>query len=322
MCILRRRGAGMDRAGDTEELSRGAYVGQAGFEPSATLTERKPPPSEAITPLARFLLNPQLHEHPPGRLTTWRWVGWLCLLLLVCAAVGTILHHPLAHAFGWKTPPGAFLKYVSTHPSPAAALALLFAPILEEIAFRAFLSTDPKSIFVGLAFFVVYACGLVRVNFVHMTGQFEIAHYYSGLWELAPAGVASLLLYRYAGQPILRFFRRHGAWVFWISCVVFGAGHAADFVNGEIVWWALVLALPQFLAGIALAYVRIMFGLRWSMLTHWTLDWLLVSLAWSDVAVARDHAAKVVLGLVTLILVLFVLVYGVVALTRVARGSW
>lgn len=294
----------------------------ASVEHDATLTGSPPPIPEPVTPLLRFLLHPQLNEHAPGRLTTWRWIGWLCLLLLVSAIVGTIVHHPLAHAFGWKTPSDAFLKYVSTHPSMAAALALLFAPILEELAFRAFLSTDPKAIFVGLPFFILYMCGMVRAHFVHMTGRFELAHYYAGLWWLVPAGLVSLLLYLYARRPILAIFRQHGAWVFWISCIAFGAGHAGDFMTGEAAWWVFVLTLPQFLSGIGLAYIRVTFGLRWSMVTHLVFDWLLASIAWGNLAVASDHTGKVVLGLVTIVVVLFVVVYGVVVLARTARGSW
>lgn len=274
------------------------------------------------TPLLRFLLHPQLHDRAPERLTPWRWAGWLCLLLLLSAAAGTLVHHTLAQAFGWKTPPDAFLKYVGTHPSVRVATALLFAPILEELAFRAFLSTNPLAIFIGLPFFVVYVCGLARVNFVHIASRFYIAHYYSGLWELVPAGVASLLLYRYARQPILGFFERHGAWVFWASCVIFGAGHAVDFTNGDVVWWAFVLTLPQFIAGVGFAYIRISFGLRWSMLTHWAFDWLLVAIAWSSFAVAREHTATAVLTWVVVVTMLFVLAYGLVGVARVARGLW
>lgn len=288
----------------------------------ATLIESTPQIPEPVTPLFRFLAHPQLHEHAPGRLTTWHWVGWLCLLILLSAVAGTIVHRPLAHAFGWKAPSDGFLKYVSTHPSVAAATALLFAPILEELAFRAFLSTDPRAIFVGLPFFIMYTLGMVRATLVHMTGRFEIAHYYAGVWELAPAGAVSLLLYLYAGRPILMFFRRHGAWVFWISCVVFGAGHAGDFMTGDPPWWVFVWTLPQFLTGIGLAYIRVTFGLRWSMLTHWVFDWLLASIAWGGLAVASDHTAKVALGLVSIVVVVFVAVYGVVALARTARGSW
>lgn len=278
--------------------------------------------TEPVVPVIQFLRHPVLRAVPAARLTLWRWIGWLCLLLVVAMAAGVIVDGALAHAFGWHVPAGTFLKYMATHFSVAAVLILLFAPIVEEVGFRAFLSTDPKAVFVGLAFFLGYVYGLVQGSQRHVTGAFAVAHYYSHLWVLIPAGVVSLLLYFYARTPVMQFFKQHGAWVFWVSCAVFGAMHAFDFTNGGLAWWDFVLVLPQFCLGVGLAYLRVTYGLRWSMLTHWVYDSLLMLMVWGRLMSATDYVAKATFAASGLVLLLFVLVYGIVAATRVARGRW
>lgn len=271
------------------------------------------------TPLLRYLRHPQFGAGPPSRLTVWRWVGWLCLLLLVASLAGLVVQGGLARAFGWHASPDAYLKYLSTHPSLMAAAILLLGPILEELAFRAFMSTSPRAIFIGIGFFLVYLYGFVNMRFVHVSSRYAIDHFARGMLMLVPAAIISLLLYWLARKPILALFREHAAWVFWIACVVFGAGHAVGYTHA---WWGFVLALPQFLVGIGLACIRVNFGLRWSIATHCAFDWGLMAFAWGWLAFASDPAAKAALSLAASLLILFVLVYGSVALVRVARQRW
>lgn len=295
----------------------------SGVEQGPVLTGKPPLGPQPVVPLIRFLRHPQLNAVPPGRLTVWRWLGWLCVLLLVAFSIGVVVDGALAHAFGWKVAPTAFLRYLSAHPSMAAAMIVVLAPILEELAFRAFLSTSAKAVFIGLAFFLLYVCGLVHASIWRAATPTSVAidHYFAGLWILIPTGIASLLLYLFAREPVLALFRRRGAWIFWISCVVFGAAHAADFTR-QLAWWGFVLALPQFLVGVGLGYLRITFGLPWSMATHMAYDWLLISLVWSGLVLPTGGAGKPAWSLAVFALSLFVLVYGLVVLTRIARRCW
>lgn len=278
---------------------------------------------QPVVPLIRFLRHPRFNDVPPARLTVWRWLGWLCVLLLVAFFVGVVVDGGLARAFGWKVPSTAFLRYLSAHPSVAAAMIVVLAPIIEELEFRAFLSTSANAVFVGLAFFLLYVCGLVHASIWRATTPTPAAidHYFAGLWLLIPTGIASLLLYLFARERVLALFRRRGAWIFWISCIVFGAAHAADFTR-QLAWWGFVLALPQFLVGVGLGYLRITFGLPWSIVTHLAYDWLLVSLAWSGWALPAGSAGRLAWGLAIFVLSVFVLAYGLVVLARIAHRRW
>lgn len=272
------------------------------------------------TPLLRFLRKPELGEHASEVLTLWRWLGWLCLLLLIGFAGGA-LDQLLVHLFGWTVPPNSFVNHLLTHASWSAAAIVAVAPLLEELAFRAMLSTAPKPVFVGLAFFFTYLYVLLRQNLMHRFSAYGIVHYFELFWVLIPACLVSLLLYGYAREPVLRLFRNRGVVIFWVSCILFGAAHAAIYAN-HLTWWAFFLVIPQFVLGVLLASMRVRFGLRWSIATHYAIDSLMVWGAWLYLAVAHESVLQHGLMLAYLGIGAFVAIYGLVALVRVARGRW
>lgn len=275
---------------------------------------------EKPLPLLRFLRRPALNERAPERLTLWPWLGWLCLLLLIGIGSGA-LDAALIRLFGWTVPPNSFQNYLLAHVSWNAAAIVVVAPVLEELGFRAMLSTAPKPVFVGLAFFFTYIYVLLHLNLMHTLPAYVIAHYFDVFWVLIPSCLASLLLYRYAREPVLKLFREHGVVIFWVSCILFGAAHAALYAN-HLAWWSFLLTIPQFLLGVLLASMRVRFGLRWSIAAHYAIDGPVVYGAWFYMAVARDSVVQHGLMLAYLGIGAFVVVYGFVALVRVARGRW
>ena len=92
------------------------------------------------------------------------------------------------------------------------------------------------------------------------------------------------------------------------------------YTNG-FAWWAFVLVMPQFLAGIGLAYVRVSFGLRWSIASHYAIDMLAALPSWLYLSASPRGPLH---GLFVLLTVAFlaILAYGLVALGRVARFRW
>lgn len=274
-------------------------------------------PSGTYTPLLHFIVHPVFNDQPPRRLTAWAWFGWLSLMLLLGFAGGQ-LDDLLIHWFGWRVAPNTFQTYLVTHPSVAAAAVVLAAPVLEEFGFRAFLSTAPRMVFVGLAVFFSYLFLISRLLFVRPASVTAIHDFFYAFWVLVPAGLLSLLLYLFARQPVLNLFRRNGAWVFWGSCILFGTAHAALYSN-TLAWWSVVLVLPQFVVGVGLAYIRVTFGLRWSIATHMAYDGLVVAATWLYLATASGGAARDLVQLGLLALGATMVIYGLIMLQRVLR---
>ena len=106
-------------------------------------------------PLLNFLRRPAFAASAHSRLPVWYWLGWVGLLLLV-EFLGSVFDEILIYAFHWPAPVVTPWHYFFTHPSWSAFAILLVAPALEELGFRAFLSSAPKFVFIGLTFFAVY----------------------------------------------------------------------------------------------------------------------------------------------------------------------
>lgn len=274
--------------------------------------------------LLQFLRHPALNAQPPNRLSIWRWVGWLSFLFLV-ALLGGVLNGILEHVLGIKAST-TFLTYLLNHASWRAAVIVGTAPLTEELAFRAMLSTSARSVFIGLAFFITYLFVLFRLFQPHTqpggliaTPGGVVANYFDPFWILLPASLASLLLYFFARSKVMAVFQKHGIAVFWISCILFGVGHAMIYVN-HFVLWSILLVLPQFILGVLLASIRVRFGLRWSIASHYAIDSLIIYGAWLYLAAAPDPGAQRSLLFAIVILGIFAMLYAFVMCVRIARG--
>ena len=280
--------------------------------------------SVPLRPLLSFLRRPAFAASAPGRLTVWQWLGWMSLLFLAAYLLSTFTHI-LAYALRWPVPASSARVRFLSHPSWAVVPVVLVAPALEELGFRAFLSTAAGFVFGGLAFFLGFGYLVVLTSATPIPATMPplemLTHYFYAMWVFLPAGAISLLLYRYRREAILAFFRRRAGWVFWSSCALFGAAHATLYTN-HWVWWGLVLALPQFLLGIGLAYLRVSFGLRWSIASHYAIDipavlgsWLYWTTPTSGPLHSGMMATWTAFGLA-------VVTYGLVAMWRVSQRRW
>jgi hypothetical protein len=291
--------------------------------PPGMAERARDPASPKLRSFLSFLRRPAFVSRVPGALTPWRWLGWIGLLLVV-AILGGEFDKVLVHAFHWTAPAGGVWGRFLRHPSWAAVTALLVSPALEELGFRAFLSTAPKFVFTGITFFSAYLYVFIQNNVGPITVPTSPAAVLSlflhGFWVILPAGAISLLLYRYRREQVLAFFRRRAGWVFWTSCVIFGAGHNLLYSN-SLVWWGFALVMPQFLAGVVLAYLRVTFGLRWSIASHYALDTLAVLPGWLYLSAVPDSPLYDVFLALSAVLLLLI-AYGLVSFWRVVRLRW
>lgn len=209
--------------------------------------------------LARFVHAPRrLSGHHVEGEPWWPRLLWLSAIAIVLGVAADTAMTPLA----------AWAGATSVLPERVTAAfvfgALLFAPIVEELLFRA---------------------GLRRVDYTLGFGPLLIAAAMlpwnrTTLTALAVAACAVLVLLHLAVRTlrhrtrlrmhIARTFVRRYPWVFWLYTLAFALAHAGnyDWGNARTVLVAPLLILPQLMIGICLGYIRLRDGLRSSMLMH------------------------------------------------------
>jgi hypothetical protein len=131
------------------------------------------------------------------------------------------------------------------------------APVLEEIAFRSWLSGRPATL-AALGVLLAGAGGLA------VSGTDSLAGPLVALASVLLA-IAALIVLR--GRPPLRIFKRHFALFFWASSIGFALVHLVNYEEGAIAI-KLPLLIPQFVVGTMAGYVRVQCGLAWSMALH------------------------------------------------------
>jgi hypothetical protein len=269
-----------------------------------------------------FLRHPHFNDGRCDTLTMRPWIGWVGVIVLADIVVGAIGRGAIL-GLGHKAPPDKAIMHLLAHPSWMVLAILLLAPILEELTFRAFLSTDRFLVFLGSGMFLA-ALGRIIMLLVGKpeTSQMVFSQYLIGVVALVPLLAAYGVVWWLAGRWIMAFFQRFPAPIFWLSCLMFGAAHSLNFEAGAKPW-LILLTLPQISAGIFLGYIRVRHGLRWSIATHMAIDYSVTLGVWAVVL------AKPILGVrgaaagggVMFLLFFGIILYGVVGLARSAKTA-
>ena len=139
------------------------------------------------------------------------------------------------------------------------------APVMEEIAFRSWLS-GKLGHWVGLVLLAVGGLGFTLATIGQAANNIALS--VAGL----ALGVSALIIALIAfvrgtrAAPIGWFARTFPFW-FWLSTLAFALVHIANFDKGSIAI-LLPLVLPQFILGMMLGYVRVRFALWAAILLH------------------------------------------------------
>lgn len=216
--------------------------------------------------LFAFLRRPRLPDaHAPAGIAM-RIAGRLFLLDLLAISAFALLVLTAA-AFGFEPPENLNSQLDMT--APTIVLLVIVAPVLEEIAFRSWLSGRPGTIFAllwiggGLTGLAVFGPDAGPAG--------PIA-------ALAGLVIAIMMLVALRGRPPLPVVRRHFAWFFWTSAIAFALVHLANYTEGALAI-LLPLLVPQFVLGTLAGYVRVHCGLAWSVALHAAHNGLAVGIA-------------------------------------------
>jgi len=253
--------------------------------------------------LAAFLKHPYLPRSTLRTGLSARLLARLFLLdLLAIIAFGTIIL--TVASFGIEFPEN--LNSTLGLDPQTVLLLVIVAPILEEIAFRSWLSGRPGILFAllwagagtileeiafrswlsgrpGILFALLWAgAGIAGLTILGSGAGFA-----GPFVALAGLVVAVMMLVALRGRPPLPIFERHFAYFFWASAVLFAAVHLANYEEGALAI-LLPLLVPQFVVGTLAGYIRVQCGLIWSIALHAAHNALAVSLALMALALGAE----------------------------------
>jgi len=139
--------------------------------------------------------------------------------------------------------------------------SIILFPILEEFAFRLYLKRNNINVFVS-SFLVAH---MICSAFIFNTNNFSLEQ--DGVLRiLIDLFVASFSLYVYNKQ----LFKLKFNFLFYFSALLFGFVHIYnyDYSNPRVLLFALIICLPQIIAGILFGYTRIKYGIIGSVILH------------------------------------------------------
>ncbi|AZV92779.1 hypothetical protein CBF45_02765 [Bordetella sp. J329] len=189
---------------------------------------------------ADWLRLPRLH-----RMLLWAGLLWLISLLVFAPMIvgvterGGATHKLVLHQWLWLH-------------------AIVWAPVTEELVFRYWLRRP----WLGAALLPPLIVVLVNGP-TWWTGSLLTLVLAVLWWPRTRHHVP-----RRAWRP-LRWYRRFFPWIFHLSALGFASMHLINFNLGHLSWWLMpVLVLPQWLAGLALGWIRVRAGIGAAIVLH------------------------------------------------------
>lgn len=182
------------------------------------------------------------------------------LSLIISFALTAVGYNPGDHALSdpeWQNPYTMFL------------LGVILAPLLEETAFRMGLKFSPFRLSFSLALLSYF----LYPTFFSLMGikLGDTLSAFMPLLLLLVIGVLFGFVFRVVNKnkAIERFYRRYFFIIFYFSVFLFAGIHIMNYSNFDQIWFlAPLIVAPQFLGGVTMGFIRVNFGLQWSILHH------------------------------------------------------
>ena len=218
------------------------------------------PPGERVRDAVAFVLRPVFVSRPMA----WGWqIAPALLVLLGLSLAACSLVHVVLEAIHSRA---AFLPARTEAPiiSPADLMGpVLFAPLLEELIFRSWLSGRVAAL--RFVLYIVVAVGVLIVNNVVT----DVEGGWLGIVVIAVllAGLLHWGLTRKRDAAVPAWFAAQFHWIVWGSTLLFGLihlGNHAALTNPL----GILVVLPQTIGGLLLAYTRTRLGFGAAVIHH------------------------------------------------------
>lgn len=150
-------------------------------------------------------------------------------------------------------------------------MGVFIAPFIEEVQFRLWLVPHPFFFFVSFFFTTLQMVPLPFGGMLRDAGLEDAMLLVKGTLY-ATVGAAITLFFwlrERRGQRYADFFSRHVAVYYYVSAIVFGIAHLANYNYTVEPWWyAPLLIIPQTIAGFVFGYVCTRLGFWYAVLAH------------------------------------------------------
>jgi uncharacterized protein len=149
-------------------------------------------------------------------------------------------------------------------------IALLFAPVFEELAFRLLLKPSWRNFMIFATVILLMAVKYLSESRYLMMTCFVVIACAAAL----PVFSESML------HKVQTFIFKHIAFFFYLSAALFGCMHIFNFepVTYKLFLAGILIVGPQIVAGIFMGFVRMRFGIVYSMLFHFCMNLLALPL--------------------------------------------
>ncbi len=203
--------------------------------------------------LFTFIKNPQINN---TRKIEWRiFIRLFCLYFLFSFGIG-ILAAIVSNFTGIH-------QHEITPSCEVVIIGVVLAPIYEEVFFRGLLYFSTRNVIV----FSVVLSMLIAVKIYQEQIVLAIA--------LAVIVLSILAIYKYVKPKKTQLFiSNHSRLFYYASALLFGLMHTTNFIGdiSLIILFSFLLTAPQIFMGFINGYMRISFGLRYSILFHFCVN--------------------------------------------------
>jgi len=136
---------------------------------------------------------------------------------------------------------------------------VLIAPVIEEFVFRSWFKWSRKY---SIILFVLFVA-LIILTFFRTKTLFYVV-------VMLILGIILFTISKSRNQEIRELVNTKIKYFYWGSSIVFGLIHASNFVGNIwcLIGFSFILGSPQIVGGLILGYIRLNYGLRYSILIH------------------------------------------------------
>lgn len=223
-----------------------------------------------------YLIKPEYIQTSETRgfmQSTWA-VFRIWTLMFVISLLGIPISYAISNAYGTTFADHAAYEYAAKRTFLQVIWgAVIFFPVWEELVFRIGLRYRRSNLSLGLSLFAVYISRLIVIvlELPRPIWLFSPDTLIGVLSILVPAIVLTTLLWlalsRVGDDRLESFYKRRFRFIFYLPLLAFALFHTLNYER-EMWVFAPLLVLPQLALAAGLGYVRMKFGLRWSVAMH------------------------------------------------------